>query len=69
MKGLAAGRRAIGMGVAKVALSAHEAAKIVQKGDILVTVMTNPDYVPFMKIAGAIVTEGCAELILLYFDR
>jgi pyruvate, water dikinase len=57
VKGLAAGRRAIGMGVAKVALSAHEAAKIIQKGDILVTVMTNPDYVPFMKIAGAIVTD------------
>ncbi|MCJ7762939.1 phosphoenolpyruvate synthase, partial [Candidatus Bathyarchaeota archaeon] len=57
VKGLAAGRRDIGMGVAKVALTAHEAAKIVQKGDILVTIMTNPDYVPFMKIAGAIVTD------------
>lgn len=57
VKGLAAGRRDIGMGVAKVALTAHEAAKIIQKGDILVTVMTNPDYVPFMKIAGAIVTD------------
>jgi pyruvate,water dikinase len=57
VRGLAAGRRDIGMGVAKVALTAHEAAKIIQKGDILVTVMTNPDYVPFMKIAGAIVTD------------
>ncbi len=57
VKGLAAGRRAIGIGIAKVALTAHEAAKIVQKGDILVTTMTNPDYVPFMKIAGAIVTD------------
>jgi pyruvate,water dikinase len=57
VKGLAAGRRDIGMGVAKVALTAHEAAKIIQKGDILVTTMTNPDYVPFMKIAGAIVTD------------
>jgi pyruvate,water dikinase len=28
-----------------------------QKGDILVTTMTNPDFVPFMKIAGAIVTD------------
>jgi len=28
-----------------------------QKGDILVTDMTNPDYVPFMKMAGAIVTD------------
>jgi pyruvate,water dikinase len=57
VKGLAAGRRDIGIGVAKVALTAHEAAKIIQKGDILVTIMTNPDYVPFMKIAGAIVTD------------
>jgi len=57
VRGLAAGRRDIGMGVAKVALTAHEAAKIVQKGDILVTTMTNPDYVPFMRIAGAIVTD------------
>jgi len=57
VKGLAAGRRDIGIGVAKVALTAHEAANIIQKGDILVTTMTNPDYVPFMKIAGAIVTD------------
>jgi pyruvate,water dikinase len=57
VKGLAAGRRDIGMGMAKVALTAHEAAKIIKKGDILVTIMTNPDYVPFMKIAGAIVTD------------
>jgi pyruvate,water dikinase len=28
-----------------------------RKGDILVTAMTNPDYVPFMKLAGAIVTD------------
>jgi pyruvate,water dikinase len=28
-----------------------------KKGDILVTDMTNPDYVPFMKLAGAIVTD------------
>jgi pyruvate,water dikinase len=57
VKGLAAGRRDIGIGIAKVALTANEAAKIIQKGDILVTTMTNPDYVPFMKIAGAIVTD------------
>jgi pyruvate,water dikinase len=57
VKGMAAGRRAIGVGVAQVALTAHEAAKIMRKGDILVTSMTNPDYVPFMKIASAIVTD------------
>jgi pyruvate,water dikinase len=28
-----------------------------KKGDVLVTTMTNPDYVPFMKMAGAIVTD------------
>jgi len=43
--------------VAKVALTAEDASKVMQKGDILVTTMTNPDYVPFMKIAGAIVTD------------
>ncbi len=57
VKGLAAGRRDIGFGVAKVAMTSEEASKIMQKGDILVTTMTNPDYVPFMKIAGAIVTD------------
>jgi pyruvate,water dikinase len=57
VKGLAAGRRATGTGTAKIALSAEEAAKIMRKGDILVTTMTNPDYVPFMKIASAIVTD------------
>jgi pyruvate,water dikinase len=57
VKGIAAGRRAIGTGIAQVALTAHEAAKIMRKGDILVTSMTNPDYVPFMKIASAIVTD------------
>jgi pyruvate,water dikinase len=57
VKGLAAGRRAIGAGTAKIALSAEQAAKIMRKGDILVTTMTNPDYVSFMKIASAIVTD------------
>ena len=28
-----------------------------EKGNILVTTMTNPDYVPYMKMAGAIVTD------------
>jgi pyruvate,water dikinase len=57
IKGIAAGRRAIGTGVAKVALTAEDASKIMHKGEILVTTMTNPDYVPFMKIASAIVTD------------
>jgi pyruvate,water dikinase len=57
VKGLAAGKRAYGVGVAKVVLSPEEAADTMQKGDILVTDMTNPDFVPFMKIASAIVTN------------
>ena len=57
VRGMAAGKRDIGIGPAKVALSAEEASKMIQKGDILVTIMTNPDFVPFMKIAGAIVTD------------
>jgi len=57
VKGLAAGKRAIGTGVAQVALTAEDASKMMRKGDILVTTMTSPDYVPFMRIANAIVTD------------
>lgn len=56
-KGIAAGKRDIGTGIAKVIFSLEEASKLMQKGDILVTTMTNPDFVPFMKIANAIVTD------------
>ena len=44
-------------GIAKVAMTADEAARIVKKGDILVAKMTNPDWVPYMRYAGAIVTD------------
>jgi len=57
VKGIAAGKRGYGIGMAKVVLNPSEAAKVMQKGDILVTDMTNPDYVPFMKLAGAIITD------------
>ncbi len=57
VKGLAAGKRGYGFGVAKVVLTPEEASKQMQKGDVLVTDMTNPDFVPFMKIASAIVTD------------
>jgi pyruvate,water dikinase len=57
VKGIAAGKRGFGIGVAKVVSNPQEAGRIMQKGDILVTDMTNPDYVPFMKLAGAIVTD------------
>jgi len=57
VKGIAAGKRAIGAGPAKVILTPEDASKIMKKGDVLVTTMTNPDYVPFMKQASAIVTD------------
>jgi len=44
-------------GKAKIVLTTEEAAKLIQKGDILVTKMTNPDWVPYMRVAGAIVTD------------
>ncbi|MGQ9460029.1 MAG: phosphoenolpyruvate synthase [Candidatus Bathyarchaeaceae archaeon] len=57
VKGIAAGKRDIGAGVAKVVFTPEDASKLMEKGDVLVTTMTNPDYVPFMKLAGAIVTD------------
>lgn len=44
-------------GKAKVALTTGDAAKLIRKGDILVTGMTAPDWVPYMRVAGAIVTN------------
>ena len=41
----------------KVCNGIEEARKKVKKGDILVTGMTLPDYVPVMKIASAIITD------------
>ncbi len=55
--GLAAGRRDLGFGVAKIVFSPEEASRLIEKGDILVTSMTNPDFVPYMKMASAIVTD------------
>jgi pyruvate,water dikinase len=57
VRGIAAGRREIRSGVAKIVFSPEEASKLVQKGDILVTTMTNPDFVPYMKLASAIITD------------
>ncbi len=57
VRGIPAGKRGVGFGVARVVLNPEEAAKVMGKGDILVTDMTNPDYVPFMRLAGAIVTD------------
>ncbi|MCE4601218.1 MAG: pyruvate, water dikinase [Desulfurococcales archaeon] len=47
----------VAVGNVKVALSVEEAAKKMKKGDVLVTKMTDPDWVPYMKIASAIVTD------------
>ncbi len=55
VKGLAASP-GIASGRARVILDVKE-AKDFQKGDILVTKMTDPDWVPIMKIASAIVTD------------
>lgn len=44
-------------GKVKVCFSGDEANKKIKKGDILVTIYTDVDFVPAMKKAGAIVTE------------
>src|SRR5712691_8836231 len=44
-------------GRAKVVVGLQDAGRMMKEKDILVTRMTNPDWVPYMKIAGAIVTE------------
>lgn len=54
-----------GLGVARGIVRAHakvcngiqDAKRKIRRGDILVTGMTLPDYVPVMKIAGAIITD------------
>jgi len=57
VRGLPAGKRGYGTGKAKIVLNTDDASAQMQKGDILVTDMTNPDFVPFMKMASAIVTD------------
>ena len=57
VRGSSAGRRGYGAGKAKVVLNTDDANRVMCKGDILVTDMTNPDFVPFMKMASAIVTD------------
>ncbi len=46
----------VGSGIVKIANEPNEFSKV-QKGDVLVTKMTNPDMVPTMKRASAIVTD------------
>ena len=47
----------VASGRVKVALTVEEAAAKMEKGDVLVTKMTDPDWVPYMKMASAIVTD------------
>ena len=47
----------VAVGKVKVALTLEDAAKKMEKGDVLVTKMTDPDWVPYMKLASAIVTD------------
>ncbi len=51
----------IGKGRVKLVLSSEDFKKF-EKGDILVTKMTNPDYEPLMAIASAIVTDEGGHL-------
>ncbi|MDR1993026.1 MAG: phosphoenolpyruvate synthase [Nitrososphaerota archaeon] len=57
VRGIPAGRRGYGTGKAKVILNKEDAYRDMTKGDVLVTGMTDPDFVPFMKMASAIVTD------------
>jgi pyruvate,water dikinase len=57
VRGISAGRRGYGVGKAMVVLNPDDANRDMKKGDILVTGMTDPDFVPFMKMASAIVTD------------
>jgi pyruvate,water dikinase len=57
VRGISAGRRGYGVGKAVIVLKPEDALQNMHKGDILVTAMTDPDFVPFMKMASAIVTD------------
>ena len=56
VKGMAASP-GVAVGRVRVCLTLEDARSKMGKGDILVTKMTNPDWVPYMKIASAIVTD------------
>ena len=47
VRGISAGRRGYGIGKATVVLNPDDANRDMKKGDILVTGMTDPDFVPF----------------------
>ncbi|MGC8543806.1 MAG: phosphoenolpyruvate synthase, partial [Vulcanisaeta sp.] len=47
----------VAVGRVRVCLTLDVARRKMSKGDILVTKMTNPDWVPYMRIASAIITD------------
>jgi len=47
----------VAYGTAKVCITLDDAKKLMQKGDLLITRMTDPDWVPYMRLASAIVTD------------
>ena len=47
----------VSSGLVKIVNTLEEASRKMKEGDILVTKMTDPDWVPFMKIASAIITD------------
>ena len=56
LKGLPASP-GVAIGKVKICLTIEDAKQKLEKGDILVTRMTSPDWVPFMKIASGIITS------------
>lgn len=57
VKGQSVGQK-IAAGKARVIASMHEGLHSLEKGEILVTHMTDPDWVPLMKKAAGIITES-----------
>ncbi len=47
----------VAVGVVKVLFDPHKNSHLMEEGDVLVTKMTDPDWVPLMKKAAAIVTD------------
>ena len=56
VKGLGASP-GMGIGPVNVVLEAVKSSKVLEEGEVLITKMTNPDWVPYMKIASAIITD------------
>ncbi len=56
VKGMAASRGIVS-GTVRIIIDPHVNEDVMQKGDILVTSMTRPEFLPFMKKAGAFVTD------------